>query len=218
MKNLYILLGVVVIAIAGFFVMKSFSQNGDQVVPTESTEANKPVETTESTEPSQTAPTEFVGDYKNATYQIDGKAIKLNNGISIIEAAPGSEAKIATRYFGNLLSTDLNGDGQMDVVFILAQETGGSGVFYYAVGAVVTENGYVGTDGYLLGDRIAPQSTDESPNPRQKNVVVFNYADRAPGEPMTAQPSVGKSVYLKLVPETMRWAIVEPDFEGESNL
>lgn len=33
---------------------------------------------------------------------------------------------------------------------------------------------------------------------------------------MTAQPSVGKSAYLKLNPSTMQWGIVEPDFEGES--
>lgn len=32
---------------------------------------------------------------------------------------------------------------------------------------------------------------------------------------MTARPSVGKSVYLKL-DANMRWGIVEPDFEGES--
>jgi hypothetical protein len=55
-----------------------------------------------------------------------------------------------------------------------------------------------------------------SQNPVQKNVVVFNYAERKPGEPMTASPSVGKSVYLKLDPVSMRWGIVVPDFEGES--
>jgi hypothetical protein len=41
-------------------------------------------------------------------------------------------------------------------------------------------------------------------------------ADRAPNEPMTAQPHVGKSVYLKLDLETTQWGIVAPDFEGES--
>jgi hypothetical protein len=114
--------------------------------------------------------------------------------------------------------TDLDGDGNDDVAFIVTQETGGSGVFYYAVAALNTENGYVGTDGYLLGDRIAPQSTTVSPNPRHKNVVVFNYADREVGEPMTTQPSVGQSVYLKVDIDSMRWGIVEPDFEGESAL
>jgi hypothetical protein len=98
----------------------------------------------------------------------------------------------------------------------LSQNTGGSGTFFYAVGAIITDDGYVGTDGYLLGDRIAPQTINPSPNPRHKDVVVVNYADRAPGEPMSAQPSVGKSAYLKLDSSRMQWGIVEPDFEGES--
>ena len=70
--------------------------------------------------------------------------------------------------------------------------------------------------GNLLGDRIAPQTTLVSRNPRHKNVIVVNYGDRRPDEPMTAQPSVGKSVYLKLDAKTVRWGIVVPGFEGES--
>lgn len=159
----------------------------------------------------------YATDPKNATYFIDGKTVQLTNGYSESET-PGSGSKIITRYFGNELVTDLDGDGDNDVAFILTQETGGTGTFYYAVAALSTEDGYVGSDGYLLGDRIAPQMTNVSPNPRHKYVVVFNYVDRAQDEPMGAQPSVGKSVFLKLVPESMQWAIVEPDFEGESAL
>lgn len=156
-------------------------------------------------------------NYKNATYVIDSKLIQLTNGYGESETVSGSTTKIVTHYFGNELFTDLDGDGDDDVAFVLTQETGGSGIFYYAVAALNTDDGYVGSDGYFLGDRIAPQSTNLSQNSRHKNVVVFNYANRALGEPMSAQPSVGESVYLKLVPETMHWAIVEPDFEGESS-
>ena len=160
-----------------------------------------------------------ITDYRNASYTIEGKVVKLSDGYSESEVAPGSAAKIITRYFGNERVTDLDGDGKDDdVAFIVTQETGGSGVFYYAVAALNTENGYVGTDGYLLGDRIAPQSTTVSPNPRHKNVVVFNYADREVGQSMTTQPSVGQSLYLKVDIDSMRWGIVEPDFEGESVL
>jgi hypothetical protein len=156
-----------------------------------------------------------IADYKNAEYSIEGQKIKLENGVAETEAAPGSASAIITRYFGNELQTDLNGDGREDVVFILTQERGGSGTFFYVVAALNTERGYIGSDGYLLGDRVAPQTTEVSQNPRHKHVIVVNYADRALGEPMTAQPSVGKSVYLKLDPATMQWGIVEPDFEGE---
>jgi len=114
------------------------------------------------------------------------------------------------------LITDLNGDGREDVAFLITQETGGSGTFFYVVGALNTENGYIGSDGYLLGDRVAPQNINVSQNPNHKYVIVANYADRAPGEPMTTRPSIGKSAYLKLDVERMQWAIVVPDFEGES--
>lgn len=154
-------------------------------------------------------------DYKNATYFINNAPVTLTNGEAKNPAAPGSASMVTTKYFGNELKTDLNGDGKEDVAFILTQDTGGSGTFYYAVAAIDTGSGYIGTDGYLLGDRIAPQATSLSQNPNQKYVVVFNFADRAPGEPMSASPSVGKSVYLK-VDQDMRWAVVEPNFEGES--
>lgn len=157
-----------------------------------------------------------VADHKDAAYLIDGQQIQLRNGISEVETAPDSASKITTRYFGNELKTDLDGDGREDVAFILTQERGGSGTFFYAVGALNTDRGYLGSEGYLLGDRIAPQATTLSANPRHRNVVVFNYADRATGEPMTAPPSMGKSVYLKLDPASRMWGIVEPDFEGES--
>ncbi|MFA6094841.1 MAG: hypothetical protein WC757_03075 [Candidatus Paceibacterota bacterium] len=156
-----------------------------------------------------------ISDYKDAEYLIEGQRVRLENGIAETEI-PGSASKIITRYFGNELKTDLNGDGREDVVFILTQERGGSGLFFYGVAALNTDRGYVGSDGYFLGDRIAPQSTNISQNPRHKYVIVFNYADRAPSEVMTAKPSIGKSVYLKLDPAHMQWGIVEPDFEGES--
>lgn len=155
-------------------------------------------------------------DPKNATYTIEGRQVRLVNGFAETEAAPGSTSKVVTRYFGNEIKTDLDGDGREDVAFILTQESGGSGTFYYAVAALNTGKGYIGSDGYLLGDRIAPQPTTLSTNPRQVGVVVFNYADRIPGEAMTVRPTYGRSVYLKLDTNSMRWGIVEPDFEGES--
>jgi hypothetical protein len=146
-----------------------------------------------------------LSDYKNITYHIDGQQVKLKNGVAETEIVPDAASKIITRYFGNELKTDLNGDGRDDVVFLLTQNTGGSGTFFYVVAALSTVHGYVGSDGYLLGDRIAPQTTERSQKPGQKNVVIVNYADRAPGEPMTTQPSIGKSVYLQLNSTTMQW-------------
>lgn len=155
-------------------------------------------------------------DHKNIAYTIEGQSVTLSGGVAEIPAAPESAAKVTVRYFGNDYRTDLNGDGREDIAFLVSREAGGSGTAYYVVAAVATEEGYVGSDGYFLGDRIAPQTIDASPNPRHRNVIVANYMDRAPGEPMTAQPSLGKSAYLKLDPERLEWGVVEPDFEGES--
>ena len=154
--------------------------------------------------------------YRDAEYVIEGQRIKLADGLAEADISPGSASRIVTRYFGNELKTDLNDDGREDVVFLLTQQRGGSGTFFYAVAALKTEAGYLGSDGYLLGDRIAPQTTVVSRNPRHKNVIVVNYAGRRPAEPMTAQPSIGKRVYLKLDADTVRWGVVVPDFEGES--
>ncbi len=156
-------------------------------------------------------------DYKNAEYVIEGEQVKLIDGVSEMVDSADSSVKTVTKYFGNELKTDLNNDGREDVVFLLTQETGGSGTFYYVVASLNTERGFVGSDGYFLGDRIAPQTTEVSQNPNHKNVIVVNYADRAKDEPMTTPPAVGKSVYLKLDVESMQWGIVEPDFSGEAD-
>ncbi|MHB1193659.1 MAG: hypothetical protein ACYC6F_11490 [Longimicrobiales bacterium] len=188
-----LLAGVLLVAavlVGGFFVLNAHDHDGRQGVA--------------------------AADHRDAAYVIDGVRTRLDRGVSDTEAAPGSASRIVTRYFGSELKTDLDGDDREDVVFLLTQERGGSGTFFYAVAALSTDSGYVGSDGYLLGDRISPQTTEVSRNRRHKYVVVVNYADRGPGEPLTAQPSVGRSVYLKLDPASMRWAIVVPDFEGES--
>jgi hypothetical protein len=119
--------------------------------------------------------------------------ITLANGVSEIEAAPGSASKIVTRYFGNEATGDLNGDGMPDVALLLTQSGAGSGTFYYVVVALRTRDGYVGTNAVLLGDRIAPQSTEI-----RDGGLIVNYAERRPGDAMTTPPSVGVSKYLKV--------------------
>jgi len=152
-------------------------------------------------------------DYKNAIYVIEGEPIKLENGVNETPMALGLDTKKVTRYFGSELITDLNDDGKDDVVFLLTQETGGSGVYYYVVAALNTDSGYVGSEALLLGDRIAPQNIVKG----EGGMVIVNYADRAPGEPYTATPSVGKSIWLILDPETLQFGQVEQNFSGEAN-
>ncbi len=148
--------------------------------------------------PDRSATETQTSTYKDAGYIIDGEYLTLQNGESVIEAEPGSSTKIDTRYFGYESFGDLNGDGQEDVVFVLTQNKGGSGTFYYVVAAFKTEDGYQGTNGVLLGDRIAPQTTTI-----ENGVVKVIFADRKLDEPFTTAPSILVTKYLKLVGDNL---------------
>lgn len=154
-----------------------------------------------------------VSDYKNIEYVIDGSRVKLVDGISEKPQALGSASKIVTRYFGNEVKKDLDGDGINDVVFLLTQQRGGSGTFFYVVGALNKGTEYVGSEGLYLGDRIAPQTTESG----KGRTIVVNYADRKPGESFSTDPSLGKSLILLLDIKTMQFGEVVKDFEGEAD-
>jgi hypothetical protein len=132
-------------------------------------------------------------DSKDATYLIDGEPITLKDGSSELEMIPSSSSKKTTHYFGNDVKRDFNNDGKEDVAFLLTQDNGGSGTFYYLAVALGNDNGYQGTNAILLGDRIAPQTTE-----LKEGKIVVNYADRKIDEPMTTSPSVGVSRYFQV--------------------
>lgn len=132
-------------------------------------------------------------DAQNASYKIDGKEVTLTDGLSSVPLA-GTSATTTTVYFGNEAKGDLSGDGKEDIAFILTQSTGGSGTFYYLAIALRTDTGYKGSNTILLGDRIAPQTTEI-----KNGEVIVNYAIRAEGEPMSAKPTIGVSLYAKIV-------------------
>ncbi len=179
-------LASVAVLVVGFFVFNSYIYNEKQADPV------------------------VVTDYKNATYVIDGQVVALVDGVAETDV---DGVQVTTSYFGNELVKDLNGDGVDDVVFLLTQNPGGSGTFFYVVAALASDSGYVGSQALFLGDRIAPQTTESGPG----NQVIVNYATRALDEPMTTPPSVGTSLRLLLDPETMQFGEVMTDFEGEAN-
>ena len=175
-KNIVILV-IVVLVVFGFYF---FNIN-----------SNEPATIVEETSQNQN-----VFDPKNATYEINGTKITLVNGEAQMETAPGSASKITTRYFGNEAVGDLNFDKQDDLAFLISQDTGGSGLFYYAVVAIKTADGYKLTNPFFIGDRIAPQTTQIV-----SNELYVNYAERKPGEPMTTRPSQGVTKLLKVTPD-----------------
>jgi hypothetical protein len=107
---------------------------------------------------------------------------------------------------------DINGDTIPDQAFLITHEPGGSGTFFYLVGALQQPNGsYKGSQAMLIGDRIAPQTTEF-----RNGLVIVNYADRLPLDPMTTQPSIGKSLYAKYSSTSNDFGEVVQNFEGES--
>lgn len=151
-------------------------------------------------------------DFRDVTFWVSGEPVTLVNGVAQAQTALGGASITTIRYFGNEIIHDIDGDGIDDVVFLITQETGGSGTFFYAVGALKRDSGYTGTHAVYVGDRIAPQNISKG----EGRQVIVNYADRAPGEPFTTPPSVGKSLYLLLDPKILEFGEVVQNFEGES--
>lgn len=190
MKKIIIwIIAIAVVLIGGFYVLNGYiydQKQGDQVLAI---------------------------SHKDAAYVIDGKIVQLSNGRAEVESAPGSASKIITQYFGNEARADFDQDGREDVAFILTQQMGGSGTFYYVVAALNKGTRYEGSHGLLLGDRIAPQTTEIG----DSRLVIVNYTDRREGEDFSVAPSVGKSIQLFLDTDSMQFAEVAQDFEGEAD-
>ena len=146
-------------------------------------------------------PIQVSDGYKNATYTIDGDLITLKDGLAETEVTPGSASKINTRYFGNEVRLDLDGDGTQDIVFLLTQESSGTGIFYYAVAALNTNNGWLGSRAFFIGDRIAPQSTGITDD----NFIIVNYADRAATDGFATEPTIGRSLKLSFDLQNMEF-------------
>lgn len=189
MKNKYKL----IILLCGFLVISACTSTEIKTSTPTLPATSAPTQATKSE--TETQPTEQAQpvDYLNLTYKVNDIDVTLVDGRSEVEAAPGSSTKILTQYFGNEAAGDLNGDGKQDVIFLLTQSEGGSGTFFYVVAALSTENGYVGSNAIVLGDRIAPQSTSI-----EGQLVNVTYVDRKPGEPFSAEPTVGTSKVLQV--------------------
>lgn len=139
---------------------------------------------------------------ESTTYVIGGSPVPLVDGIAEVDGA-------VIRIFGEPVWGDLDADGDQDAALILTRDPGGSGTFFYAVAAVREGERFIGTDAMLLGDRIAPQTTEI-----HDGVAIFNYATRAPGDSFATPPSVAVSRRLAVNPSSM--TLIEPPFKSGS--
>ena len=134
----------------------------------------------------------------NATYRIEKQAFRLINGRSEVQAAPGSAIKITTVVFGKPAYGDLNHDGQEDAALFLVHDPGGSGTFYYVAAAIAAGGSYRGTNAVFIGDRVSPRTIQI-----RDGVIVAEFDDRSPDQPMAAAPSISKTMYLRLNEEVL---------------
>ncbi len=152
-------------------------------------------------------------DYKNTTYTVEGRNVVLKNGISEVQIVPNSASMILTKYFGNDVKYDWNSDSYEDVAFLLTQNDGGSGTFYYVVVALYSPFGYyIGSNAFFLGDRIIPQSLEVKTEEGEAGMIVFNYLDRNEGESFTTTPNFAKSTWLVFDSKAMDFNEYSPDF------
>lgn len=140
----------------------------------------------------------------DTTYNIWGEEITFRAGESRVSIAPGSSVEIVTKYFGNDFKYDFDHDGREDIAFMLTQETGGTGVFYYVTAVLNTETGKVGLDGVFIGDRIAPQSIYIEAG----EILVIKFAERKIGQSFSEQPSLARTIKVKYDTDSLQFAEV----------
>lgn len=136
---------------------------------------------------------------ENLTVTIDKQAFTLKDGVAEVPAAPGSAAMNTLRVVGDPVGGDVNGDGRPDAALLLANDSGGSGTFYYAVVAVNDGGSFHATNALPLGDRIKPQHVTFG-----DGAFVYRFLERKPGEPMAADPRLPKTVTVRLDPASGR--------------
>jgi heat shock protein HslJ/membrane-bound inhibitor of C-type lysozyme len=139
-----------------------------------------------------------VTDYKAIAYFVDRNEVRLN-GESVV-------------YFGNEVRGDFDGNNTEDIAFIFTTQSGGSGTFYYLGVAYGVGKGFFGTEAVLLGDRIAPQTTEF-----RDGKIIVNYADRKKTDSFATAPSVGVSKVFILDPLYLELGEVAQNFEGEAD-
>lgn len=118
-------------------------------------------------------------DFANQTIKLDNQTLTFKDGMYSDNAS--HTAKIDRRVqspAGNLAAA------------ILIDNPGGSGTFYYLVGAMMKDGKEVYSTPVLLGDRILfLKATVEDPEEYDNGEIVVEYLDHGPNDPMSGEPT-----------------------------
>ena len=132
-------------------------------------------------------------DPLNASYSLGKGAVRLEQGFAETLIVTGSAVRERTWVVGEPVSGDLDGDGDEDSALILAQNSGGSGTFYYVVAAREQRGAYLGSNGVLLGDRIRLEEISVV-----HGLVIVRYRRRGAGDPMASIPTIPTTTVLRI--------------------
>ena len=144
----------------------------------------------------------FRSEFADVVYslpEVTDKSVRLDDAGRFTDEAARVRSDFVSGSAG-----DLNGDGHIDGVAVLATNTGGSGTFY-TVHAILGDanGGYTDAASALLGDRIALSGVTVS-----GATIEVSILDRAPDEPFITEPHIPAVVRLTLEDEA--WVEVTP--------
>ena len=128
-------------------------------------------------------------EISDLTITIDTQEFDMSDGVAVIPPSQGSATANTLRLIGVPVMGDSDGDGNPDAALLVQHDPGGSGTFYYAVVAVNDGGSYRASNALLLGDRIEPRAVEFA-----DGRFVYTYAERKPGDPMSARGTVEESV------------------------
>ena len=108
---------------------------------------------------------------------------------------PGGTIEITTTYAGYESVGDINGDSLEDIAFLVTQKTGESGLFYYAVVALKTSEGFIATNAFYVGENITPQLTKVQSDSKVLSIQFAPY-DQTESTPIEPPPDM--TLFLKV--------------------
>lgn len=128
----------------------------------------------------------------NLVVTIGVRTFSMTDGLGTAQAVSGSATPDTIRVVGEPARGDVDRDGHPDAALFIENDLGGGDDFYYAVLAVDQSGTYHATNALLLGNGIEPLTVDFL-----DGRFVYNYSERRLGEPITASPSVQRSLWIR---------------------
>lgn len=125
-------------------------------------------------------------DFNNESYKLDGVKVSFIHGKFVPDDRAGHTALLQNQ--------SLSPSGTRGAA-ILIDNPGGSGFFYYLVGASLKNGKQITSDPVSLGDRIKIVSVKiEDPKEYDNGEIIVTYLDRTQNAPMASDPTIQKVV------------------------